>query len=341
MARKTVRHILTTPEWIENINPDNKELIESFLDYLSSTSKSKGTIDVYKSDLNIAFCWCLNNIKNKSFIEWSKRDVQKYQKYLVEDCELGSARVRRLKACLSSMSNYIENILDDEYPDFRNIINKIESPPKDVVREKTVLSEEEVDKLLNTLVEKKDYRKACFIALAAFSGRRKAELCRFKVSDFDEEHLVCDGALYKSDPIKTKGRGVKGKMLECYVLAKDFKPYFDMWMKFREENGIESQWLFFDREDNGEQLTTSAVDSWYPQLSKLIGTDFYCHCLRHYFTSRLIRLGIPLNVIKDIVQWESIEMVNLYNDVPSEEGFSKYFGADGIKEVKEGTLNDL
>ena len=341
MARKTVRHIITSDERIDQINPKNKDLVESFLEYLESTGKSPGTIKAYESDLNIAFCWCLLELDNKFFVEWSKRDVQKFQNYLIKHNELNSCRIRRLKACLSSLSNYIENILDDEFPTFRNIINKIESPPKVAAREKTVLSEEEVDNLLNVLMEKEQYRKACVVALAAFGGRRKAELCRFKVSDFDDEHLVCEGALYKSDPIKTKGRGITGKMLNCYTLAKNFKPYLDAWMKYREENGIESEWLFPDIIDMNKQMNTSTIDSWYSYLSGIVNKNFYIHNLRHFFTTMLLRAGIPAEVVKDVVQWQSIELVMVYNDQDSEESFAKYFGADGIKTVEQKSFNDL
>lgn len=55
MARKTVRHIITSDERIDQINPKNKDLVESFLEYLESTGKSSGTIKAYESDLNIAF----------------------------------------------------------------------------------------------------------------------------------------------------------------------------------------------------------------------------------------------------------------------------------------------
>lgn len=341
MARKTVRHVITSPERIEQINPKNKDLVESFLEYLESTDKSSGTIDAYRSDLNIAFCWCVMELENKFFVEWTKRDVQKLQMYLIKKMELNSCRIRRFKACLSSMSNYIENILDDEFPTFRNIINKIESPPKVAVREKTVISEEEVDNLLNVLMEQKQYKKACVIALAAFGGRRKAELCRFKVSDFDDDHLVCEGALYKSDPIKTKGRGNNGKVINCYTLAKNFKPYFDAWMKYREENGIESEWLFPDNIDSKKQMNTSTIDGWYEYLSEIIEKDFYCHAMRHSLCSRYLRAGIPASVVKDIFKWESLEMVSIYSDIESEESFAQYFGADGIKSVEKKSLTDL
>ena len=86
------------------------------------------------------------------------------------------------------MSNFVEAILDDEYPGFRPIIRKIESPVNQPVREKTVLTDEQCDTLLQTLVDKGQYEKACFVALALFSGRRKAELLRFKVSYFTASH---------------------------------------------------------------------------------------------------------------------------------------------------------
>jgi integrase len=162
---------------------------------------------------------------------------------LLNSNENSPARIRRLKASLSSLSNYIESVLDDEFPDFRNIINKVENPVNRPVREKTVWEDEELEKLLDELTKRGDVEKACYLALAMYSGRRKAELCRFKVSDFDGDKLVCDGALYKSAPIKTKGRG-GGKLIPCYTLAKKFQPYLNAWLAYRTEHEIDSEWLF-------------------------------------------------------------------------------------------------
>lgn len=215
---------LTTPELLAQVNPENTEILEDFLEYLRSTQKSEGTIHGYQHDIQIAFVWCLQHNNNIPFVEWKKRHIVKYQNWLLHNNMNSPARVKRLKASLSSMANYIENILDEDYPDFRNIVRKIEDPENNPVREKTILTEEEVQLLLNTLVDKKQYMKACFFALAVFGGRRKSELCRFRMKDFEPDRLVCDGALYKSYPIKTKGRG-GGKMLECYTLAKRFQPY--------------------------------------------------------------------------------------------------------------------
>jgi hypothetical protein len=46
-------------------------------------------------------------------------------------------------------------------------------------------------------------------------------------------------------------------------------------------------------------------------------------------------------VIQDIIGWESTEMVRIYTDTEKEKTFDKYFGAEGIKEVRQTSLTEL
>jgi integrase len=251
--------------------------------------------------------------------------------------------VRRLKAAISSLSNYCENILaddDPEYKDFRSIVRKIENPPMQAAREKTVWEEEELDELLAKLTDKKQYEKACYLALAMCSGRRKAELCRFKVSDFNDDKLVCGNALYKSSPIKTKGRG-GGKMICCYTLAKKFKPYLDAWINERMELGIDSEWLFPNRNNPSEHIPISTANSWAETYTRLSGKESYIHSLRHYFTTSLARAGIPDGVIQSIINWSSADMVRLYKDIDADEEIGMYFKDGDISVPDKKGLNDL
>lgn len=304
MGRKTKQNKLTTPELIAQINPKNIRLMNDFLDYLRSVGKAESTVKAYTSDLYIFFVWALQNADNKYFPEISKRDIVSYQNWLLRENENSAARVRRLKATLSSLSNYIEAILDDELPNFRAIVRKIENPVNEPAREKTVLTEEQADELLAYLVEHEKYDKACCFALARYSGRRKSELMRFKVEYFTDENIIY-GSLYKTpEKIRTKGRGVNGKMLTCYVLAKPFKQYLDLWMKQREEQGIESEWLFPDKDDPTQPLPISTLNSWAETFSNILGVDFYWHAMRHFFTTALSKANLPDSVIKTIIGWD-------------------------------------
>lgn len=279
MPRKTQRNEITNTALLAQVNPQNVELLRDFLDYLRSVQRSETTIAGYENDIQIAWVWCLQHNGNKFFVDWTKRNIIAYQNWMLNENGNSPARVRRLKAALSSLSNYIESVLDDEYKDFRNIINKVENPVNRPVREKTVWDDDALEQLLNELIDKKEYEKACVLALGIYSGRRKAELCRFKVSDFDDANLVCDGALYKSAPIKTKGRG-GGKYICCYTLAKKFKPYFDAWIAERQRIGLESEWLFPAAGNCAEQISIGTLNSFANTFSRMTGRDFYFHSLR-------------------------------------------------------------
>lgn len=340
MARSTKMNSITSPELLQQVNPKNKQLLADFLDYLRSVQRSETTIAGYDSDIQIAWVWCLQNNDNKFFVDWTKRNIVAYQNWLLNNNENSPARIRRLKAALSSLSNYIEGVLDDEFPSFRNIINKVENPVNRPVREKTVWEDEELDELLEKLVEKKDYEKACYLALAMYSGRRKSELCRFKVSDFTDERLVCGGALYKSAPIKTKGQG-GGKLIPCYTLAKKFKPYLDYWMDYRQKNSIESDWLFPNKKNPTEYVPISTINSWSNTFSRLSGRPAYIHSLRHYFTTSLAKAGIPDGVIQSIVAWESSDMVRLYTDLDADEQIGMYFQDGDIVVPDKKGLSDI
>ena len=340
MGRSTKMNDITSPEKLSMVNPENIKLMSEFLNYLRSIQRSETTIHGYENDLQIAWVWCLENNDNKFFVEWTKRNIVAYQNWLLYTNENSPARVRRLKAALSSLSNFIESILDEDYPNFRNIINKVENPVNRPVREKTVWEEKDLEELLASLVAKEEFEKACMLALGMFGGRRKAELCRFRVSDFADDKLVCGGALYKSSPIKTKGQG-GGKIIPCYTLAKKFRPYLDMWMNYRSDHGIESEWLFPDSEDSTKQLSISTANSWANTFSRMTGKNFYWHSLRHMFTTSLARAGIPDGVIQTIVSWESADMVRVYKDIDADEEIGMYFKDGELAPQDKKSFADL
>ena len=344
MGRKVQYNNIVSDELLEQVNPENIELGNDFLDYLRSIDRSPNTIDAYSHDLNIFWSYLLLHCGNKFFIDLSKRDISKYQSYCLTEYKWSPARIRRVKSTLSSLSNYVENMLDDEFENYKPIIRKIENPVNEKVFKKTVLEDYQLQELLDALVEKKKYDKACMLSLAMNSGRRKAELPRFKVSYFDDKNIIY-GSLYKTpEQIKTKGRGSRGKMLTVYVLSKPFKPYFDLWMNYRKENNIDSEWLFPKKVGNeyiDEPMDSNTLNSWAGSFSNILGVDFYFHSLRHYFTTACSRSGLPDDVIQMIIGWSSLDMVSLYKDIDADEQFEKYFADGEIQKVEQKSLSDL
>lgn len=341
MGRQTNFVFKTSQEEINRILPENLELIDDFINYLETTDHSPASIKVYKNNLNIFFTYLLNKEKNIDYSMVKKRHILNFQNYMIKN-GLSSARIRNIKSSLSSLGIFIESMLDEEekWSTFRNIINKIPNPALNTVREKTILTDEQLEELLDKLVKMKKVNIALFVAMSAFSGSRKAETIQYKRSWFTEDN--CKNGLYITPEIRCKGHGIAGKMLQKYALKSKVDYYLNLWDEYKEENKIELDDLFVvKRKGEWTPASISTVDSWMSVCSKIMGTPIYAHSYRHFFVSYLNRESIPLSVIKNIVGHESVEMTEKYNDNSKENEFLKYFSDEGINKIEEKKLSDV
>ena len=353
MARKTFRKVITTPEKIEVIEESNKKLVERFLRYLSQT-KSEGTVKVYKSNFDIFFCWNLDYNDNKPFEQIKKFELQDFFAFCTEELKYSPNRFVQMHSSLSSLSNYIENQLDeiDRYANFRNIVQKIEKPVKEPVRKKTIISPEQIDELTMKLKEqsKKDsyiFQEALYIILSVSAGTRLNETLRITTDIIDEKSTAFDGLfLVTKDQIRTKGRGRTGKMLYKYIIKDLFLPWYKEWLKIRkkimEENGVEEHYSIFIKR-NGKPLTESSVKMWASKWSEMMDVDIYPHCFRHYFVTYLSRIGLEAELIQSIVGWSSSDMVSIYNDLRIDEREWKGLGklAEALEETKKTKISKI
>ena len=327
MARKTKQNKLTSPELIAQYHKQNVYLITSFLDYLRSTDKSKGTIEQYHNDLDIFFCWNVKTNNNKPFTQVTKKDFTRFQGTALSEWEWSSNRLRREKSAISSLSDYIENILDEEeeFANFRSTIKKIANPVNVPVREKTVFKEEELKRLLDILVEDKQYEQACALSLAMSSARRKSELTRFKVSWFKDEYVIADRFYKTPERVVTKGQGSKGKLLNLYIIKEMFDPYFKLWLEDRQQKGIQSEWLFPSPRDPENHISSDVLDTYADRFTELCGKDFYWHSIRHFAVTQFVKNRFPPQLIQGIIGWNSAEMIDTYNDLTTDDLIEDYF----------------
>jgi len=316
MPRKTFHKKITSEKLLKKVNKKNIELMNRFLKEKSSRV-SETTIVVYKSNMEIFLCWNLLHNENKFFIDIKKIEFADFFTFATDEMKLGSARANNIRSTLSSFSNFIEKFFDEDYPNFRNVILRVvESAPKEMRREKTILTDEQIESLLVHLGETNS-QKACWLSLAVCSGARFSELLRFETGHIDENRTAFgDLFLETTKQIKTKGRGRNGKLLYKYILRDKFLPYYRIWIKEREEilskKGKTHDFMFI-RED-GEPLTQAGARGWISGFEEFLGVPFYPHALRHYLTTLLSKKNVPHPLIKEIFGWSSINLVETYDD---------------------------
>lgn len=333
MGRSTYRKKITSEELIKQINPKNIKLINRFLKNFN-TKRSDKSVNVYQSNFNIFFCWNVENNDNKFFIDIRKSEFADFFDYAVIELKWSPNRYANMWSSLNSLSNFIENILDDDYPDFRNQVKKIEKLPKNVVRKKTILTDAQVDNLMNWLSNDKNKpQEALLLALAISSGARISELFRFTTDLIDEKNTAFDDLfLETTEMIKTKGRGKQGEAKYKYIIKDIFMPKYKIWLPIREqimnENNQEHNYIFIKKD--GSPATVATARSWIKKWEKYLSEEdpsninkepvsFYPHCLRHRIVTHLSRLGLEADFIISIMGWKSREMYAIYNDLTAKE----------------------
>ena len=85
----------------------------------------------------------------------------------------------------------------------------------------------------------------------------------------------------------------------------------------------------------------STLNSWAETFSNILGIPVYWHSLRHFFTTSLAKANLPDSVIKTIIGWESLEMVDIYKDIDDEDEIGKYCMNGEIVGQKQAALSDL
>ena len=126
-----------------------------------------------------------------------------------------------------------------------------------------------------------------------------------------------------------------------YTLAKEFKPYLELWLKDRAEKGIESEWLFPDPADPTKHMHADTLNSWANTFSRILGVDFYFHACRHRACTALIKAGLPDDVVQHLFGWSTRDLVGLYTDIDPIDNLGQYFQNGKITGRKSKDLGDL
>lgn len=331
MSRKVQKNPLTDEKSLQTVKPENKLLLRDFVSYLKSIDRAPSTIYEYRKNIEAFLVYNLIHNHNKDFTEITKRDFIRFQDYALYTLNWSPNRLHCVKSSLSTMSNYIEHILDDEYPGYKNIIQSIESPIVRKVMTKTVFEDEELESLLDYLVKHDKIRQAAALALAMYSGRRKSELFRFKLSDFSDSNIIYDSLWKTTNPVKTKGRGSRGKQIHLYVLKDPFKPYLDLLLEDYKKHGIHGDCMFVSYKFHNKPLSIESLNEWANDFTKILGKDFYWHSIRHYFTTMLIKNNVPIDIIIDMVNWDSASMLQVYSDLTRDANIGKFFANNSLK----------
>lgn len=274
MKRGRVYNRIYTPELWEQVNKQNKDILNDFMAEYRQRKKSKGTIDGYFQDLRIVFIYILKNLDNRSILELRKKDFRNLSIWLSEDCEMSANRVNRIKSSVNSMLSFVED--DDEYDYDNNVAKKVRGLPRERVKDNDddfFFTFDEFIKVRDILVERGRLQDAVLLSIGFDSAGRKNEL--FQI----EKHGLTEGN--KTNVVV----GKRGKKFPLVYLD-DTKELIKQYLEERGEDDIPSLWI----KGSGDKKSPITKDSLYDRIvsiSKIFSEvrgeecNIFPHTMRH------------------------------------------------------------
>lgn len=287
-----------TDEMWKLVNDDYRNLVEEFV---SVQNHSPDTKKQYISGLK-QFGWYLyDSMNNKPLYKVTKRDFLRYISYLRDSRKMSSSAMGLKKACVSSLCNYIENVVADEdenYKNFRNFTRGLPAIPKNTVYEKVKITYDEYQEMMKVLENDENYLGMAWLATAFNVGARRSEIIQFK-TEIVNYPLADDATFVYTHNVRLKGRGEDGKV-EPYMMNREALKYINLWL---EKRGYDHENIFTIKH-GGENVRMSK--SWADYfcsnvLSDILGRRINPHLFKASCVTYLLEQGVKLELVSKYV----------------------------------------
>ena len=331
MARsRGVYNKIYTPELWEQVNPENKEILDDWLQEYRQQKKAKSTIDAYFQNARFILIYILKEHKNKSILEMNKKDFRNMSLWLSEECGMSANRVNTIKSTINSMLTYCEN--DDEYDYDTNMAKKIKGLPRERVKtneDNFFFTYKEFIQVRDILVEKGDLQNAVMWSIAFDSAGRRNEVYQI------QKHGLLDGN--KTNIV----RGKRGKTFPL-VYLNDTKELIRQYLEERGEDDIDSLW-YKGSGDNKSEVNKDALYTRILKCSDILSEvrgeecNIFFHTCRHSRIECLLqgeddRLKNPDGTNRKYTLDEVMVMAH-HSDVSTTQSYAKDHSEDTIDDM--------
>lgn len=298
------------------------QLIDSFLNDCNIRGMTKRSVDSYKSPVK-AFMEYLQ--KNNILLSQVNRDnLREYLSILRSDRGLKQKTIENHFSALSSFFEYLvweHKIEKNMILEVRKRYLRSYKKNSDGENKRRAITVEEMSRLINSIVDIRD--KAIAIVLAK-TGIRREELVKIDITDIDWSDYSI-----KLKPMAKRTNRIVFFDGECAMLLR-------RWMKLREEyEDVDRKALFLGM--GGRRLKRSgvynAIRKWatkvglFDESSKDLANRFSVHFFRHWFTTHLLKNGMPREYVQELRGDIRKDAVDIYDHIDLDDLRKKYLAA--------------
>ena len=289
-------------------------LVRDFLNYHEVIrAHSQRTVDGYYNDIKVFLGWYHmqerpkdenaqydESIALEQLSQLKKEDIYDYMTWLSREKHNGKTGISRKISALKSFFAYLvtEKECLQENP---ALTVKTPKRPKKIP---SVLSEQQVEKLIAAPSGTYELRDTTILLLFLTCGLRISELVGLDLNDVTKKY------------VKVHGKGNKERIVYLSeAMRKQMRSYLDMRYKLVAKPGHEKA-LFLSRLNQriGVRRVQKLVDE-NLQVAGLDSRNYSPHKLRHTAATRLLKEGIDIRVLREILGHERLDTTQIYTHV--------------------------
>jgi len=265
-----------------------EQIYNSYVKYLNNKGLSQLTIANYTVDLRMLMQWLEE--KNLSYTDLDRSVAKEYLENILRSHKTNS--YNKILLSLSSFNKYLIKIGIYDQLFFIQKKDQI----KDLTSHEVEIFDEEVQEKIVALLKEKHLseRTRLVIGILFFTGLRVSELVNIKLKniDYEKKELVVIGKGKKKRKIPLKS---------CVI--KYMKEYIN---NDREKsNYSKSEYLIISQ--RSKKMSREAINRITKRIKKYVGCNVYPHKFRHTFASMLVRKGVLISTVAEILGHRDIQ----------------------------------
>lgn len=259
----------------------------------------------------------------KAYLRWSEKDSRdpksseslvRYLRYLRSVKKLRSTTIKKTFGRIGVWIDYLEEIGEIESNPMHNLKKRYLKTYKDPVNHRKLISIEDAARMVRATI---DTRDRAILLILLKTGIRVNELAALDVDDVDTDN----NSILLKETAKRSNRIVyfdneAARALKRWLAVRASRP-----VRRREKA------LFLNR--FGTRLGISSIQTIVAKAAERVGLHdpksdrpedhFSPHCCRHWFTTHLIRSGMPRDYIKWLRGDAMNEAIDIYNHIDPED----------------------
>lgn len=208
---------------------------------------------------------------------------------------------------ISSVKSYLTFIADYlKKPDLLLIVNSLKSITiQRITHLENVITEKEVNTLLEYCQKKKLYKWYYIILTLANTGARVSELVTFKAKGVNEGYFEVIG---------------KGGKYRKILIPDGLKTSLKDWIKL---NQFQNEDYLFTNDIKGQPITTRGIAHKLKDIAQDAGIKhmdrIYPHSFRHYFAKKLLKETKDISFVSNMLGHSSVAVTSIYTMLSLEE----------------------